>query len=72
MGFITGGISKCIFGHKSMDIRRCSFPKPMDRAQANKRDIENGNSNCVRNTSAKGLMHSSVEAMFRTVLIIRM
>jgi hypothetical protein len=55
-----------------MDIRRCSFPKPMDRAQANKRDIENGNSNCVRNTSAKGLMHSSVEAMFRTVLIIRM
>lgn len=46
-------IKRC---HKSMYIKRCLFPKPMDKAQFNERDIEDGNSTYVGDTSAKGLM----------------
>lgn len=41
--------------HKGVHIRRCIFPKPMDKAQANERDIEDGNNTYVGDTGAKGL-----------------
>lgn len=43
-------------GHKSVYVRRCLFPKPMDKAQANQRNVEDGNSTYVGDTSAEGFM----------------
>lgn len=57
--------------HKGVNIRRCIFPKPMEKAQAIERDIEDGKAPMWEIQVLKALRHSSGKAMLRMVLIIR-